>query len=98
MIRRVLTLVVLLSFVLLAGVFASVNTQPISVDLLVAQYELPQSLVIIGALACGAVIGLLCASLFLLRYYTDRRRLRKQLRLAEAEISSLRSLPLHDAD
>lgn len=98
MIRRTLTLVVLLLVVLLAGAFASVNTATISVDLLVGRYDLPQSLVIIGALAVGTVVGLLFAGLFVLRYYAERRRLRRALKTAEAEISSLRSLPLQDAD
>lgn len=98
MIRRIITLVVLVAAVLFAAVFASWNTDIISVDFLFARYELPQSVVIIGALVIGVVIGLLGASLFLLRIASDRRRLRRALRTAETEITSLRSLPLQNAD
>lgn len=98
MIKRVVTLVVLVAAVLFAAVFASWNTDIISVDFLFARYELPQSVVIIGALVIGVLIGLLGATLFLLRIASDRRRLRRALRTAETEITSLRSLPLQNAD
>ncbi|MEL7285473.1 MAG: LapA family protein [Pseudomonadota bacterium] len=97
MIRRILTLVILISVLIAAAVFASVNTDVIVVDFLFDQYELPQSIVIIGALIVGTLIGLLSASIFVVRFMTERRKLRKALRNAETEISSLRSLPLHDA-
>ncbi len=98
MIRRVLTLVVLVAVVLFAAVFASWNTEVISVDFLFARLELPQSVVIIGALVIGVLVGLLAASLVVLRIVAERRRLRRALRSAEAEISSLRSLPLQNAE
>lgn len=98
MLKRVVTLVVLVAAVLFAAVFASWNTDIISVDFLFARYELPQSVVIIGALVIGVVIGLLGATLFLLRIAADRRKLRRALRTAETEITTLRSLPLQNAD
>ncbi len=98
MLKRIVTLVVLVAAVLFAAVFASWNTDIISVDFLFARYELPQSVVIIGALVIGVVIGLLGATLFLLRIASDRRKLRRALRTAETEITSLRSLPLQNAD
>ncbi|MEL7312486.1 MAG: LapA family protein [Pseudomonadota bacterium] len=97
MIQRIVTLVVLLCIAVIAAVFASANTETIQVDLLYAVYELPQSLVIMGAMVVGVVVGVLCASLVLVRIFNERRRLRKALRVAEAEVKSLRSLPLHDA-
>ncbi len=94
MIRRIFTLVILISVLIAAAVFASVNTDVIVVDFLFDQFELPQSIVIIGALITGTLIGLLCASIFVVRFMSERRKLRKALRNAETEISSLRSLPL----
>ena len=98
MIQRIITIVVLIAVALLAAVFASVNTAVVEVDLLYAVYELPKSLIIIGAMVVGVLIGLLCASLVLVRVFNDRRRLRKALRVSEAEVKSLRSLPLQDAN
>lgn len=46
----------------------------------------------------GWAFGLLCTSVFIFRLVNERRRLRRALRNTESEISSLRSLPLADAD
>ena len=98
MVRRVLTLIVVVIAVVFAAVFATLNTEIIQVDLLFARYELAQSFVIIGALIIGVILGLAIASLFLLRVTSERRKLRRALSTAETEITSLRSLPLQNAD
>ena len=98
MFRRVLTLIVVVIAVVFAAVFATLNTEIIQVDLLFARYELAQSFVIIGALIIGVILGLAIASLFLLRVTSERRKLRRALSTAETEITSLRSLPLQNAD
>jgi len=46
----------------------------------------------------GWVFGLLCTSVFILRLVNERRQLRRSLRHSESEVSSLRNLPLNDAD
>ena len=46
----------------------------------------------------GWVFGLLCTSVFILRLVNERRQLRRSLRHSESEVSSLRNLPLTDAD
>ncbi|MEL6869454.1 MAG: LapA family protein [Pseudomonadota bacterium] len=96
--RRIITLLVIAGIAVATGVFASVNTDVIRVDFLFRVYDLPQSLVIIGAIVVGTLVGLLCASLVMFRLVRERRRAVKQLRVAESEISSLRSLPLQNAE
>ena len=46
----------------------------------------------------GWAFGLLCTSVFILRLVNERRQLRRSLRHSESEVSSLRNLPLTDAD
>jgi lipopolysaccharide assembly protein A len=46
----------------------------------------------------GWAFGLLCTSIFILRLVNERRQLRRSLRHSESEVSSLRNLPLNDAD
>ena len=53
---------------------------------------------LIVVFVAGWIFGLLCVSVYLLRLVNERRRLRKSLRIAEAEVSSLRNLPMQDAD
>ncbi|MEM7610053.1 MAG: LapA family protein [Pseudomonadota bacterium] len=98
MIRRILTIVLLIGIVIFAAIFASLNTEIVRVDLMFTVLDSPQSVVVIGSVIVGAIVGLLCASLFVLKFMAERRRLRKALKNAETEISSLRSLPLQDAD
>ena len=46
----------------------------------------------------GWAFGLLCTSVFILRLVNERRQLRRALRHSESEVTSLRNLPLNDAD
>ena len=89
----------LLVAVLITAVFAYNNPERIPVDLGIVRLEnVPVPLAFAVCLAIGWVFGLLSAWAAVLRMSTERRRLRRDLRLAEAEVKSLRSLPLHDAD
>jgi uncharacterized membrane protein YciS (DUF1049 family) len=91
--------IVLALLVLLAAMFAYSNPEPIAVDVGFARLEnVSVSVAFSVAFSFGWVFGLLCAGLILMRLARERRRLRRELRIAEAELSSLRSLPLHDAN
>jgi uncharacterized membrane protein YciS (DUF1049 family) len=97
--RRILYFVLLTLVVLLAAVFAYTNPGTIAVDIGFARLdEVSMSAAFTSAFVFGWLFGLLCAGLALVKMSADRRRLRRHLRLAEAEVSSLRTLPLNDAD
>ena len=97
MIRRLITLSVIVAVFICVVVFWDLNRGPIDVDLafMTVSTQIPTAFV--SALVIGWLFGLFCASLFVMKTINERRRLRKSLRVAEAEISSLRSLPLQDA-
>ncbi|HSG65002.1 MAG TPA: lipopolysaccharide assembly protein LapA domain-containing protein [Gammaproteobacteria bacterium] len=98
-IRRSALIVGLLVAVLLTAVFAYSNPARVPIDFGIVRLEaVPVPLAFAVCLAIGWVLGLASAGTAVLRISRERRRLRRQLRLAEAEVSSLRSLPLHDAD
>jgi uncharacterized integral membrane protein len=89
----------LLFAVMLAAIFAYNNPDHIAIDLGVIRLEsVPVPLAFVFCLAIGWVFGLVTAGIALMRMSSERRRLRRALRLAEAEVKSLRSLPLQDAD
>ena len=97
--RRIVFLGLLTLIVLLAAVFAYTNPGSISVDVGFARLEdVSLAVAFATAFALGWLFGLACAAFALLRMSTERRRMRRELRRAEAEISGLRSIPLHDAD
>lgn len=97
--RRAIYFLVLLFLVLVAVVLAYSNPEPVSLDLGIARIDgVSLSVALAGAFALGWLFGLISAGLALLRMIADRRRLRREIRFAEAELGSLRGLPLQDAD
>jgi putative membrane protein len=96
--RKALYVLLLLAFVLIAAVFAYSNPEPISVDIGLVRFDgVSMALAFACAFAFGWVFGLISAGVALLRLVGDRRRLRRDLKYAESELSQLRSLPMHDA-
>jgi lipopolysaccharide assembly protein A len=96
--RRVAITAIFIAFVLIAVLFSYANQEPISIDIGVARFEnVSLTVALVCAFALGTVFGALCAGMTMLRMHRERRQLRKDLRVAEAELSGLRSLPLQDA-
>ncbi|MES1926915.1 LapA family protein [Salinisphaera sp. T31B1] len=96
MLRLIRNLIVILGLVV--GIaFGFFNFQPVDIDLLFTSTEAP--LVVI--LAIVFVVGLLLAGIVAMgKIARLKRRLsgaQRRLRDAEAEISNLRSMPIHDA-
>jgi len=97
--RKIALILGLVIAVVLALVFAYNNPQRIAIDLgFMRLDDVPAPLAFAVCLAIGWLFGLLSASAAVVRVYSERRRLRRDLRLAEAEVKTLRALPLQDAD
>jgi putative membrane protein len=79
-------------------VFTDSNPGTVQLDLILGTVETSIPLAFTLAFAIGWIFGLLCTVIFMVRVVNERRQLRKSLRLAEAEVSSLRSLPISDAN
>ncbi len=96
--RKVAVAVVLLAFVLVATVFAYSNPDPIAVDVGFTRFEeVSMALAFACVFALGWVFGLISVGVAVLRMARERQKLKRDLRFAEAEISTLRSLPMQDA-
>jgi uncharacterized integral membrane protein len=98
MVRNIIFVVVIFSGLLLATVFAALNPGMVSLDLAFQEMEVPVALALSVAFGVGWLFGLLCAGAVLLKSIGDRRKLQKSLRIAEAEVKALRSMPIQDAD
>ena len=97
--RKIGLFFALLLVVLIAAVFAWNNPGTLDVDIAFTRFEnVSVPLAFAVAFAVGWLAGLLSAGVAVVRMAGERRRLRRKLSLAEAEVSSLRSLPLQDAD
>ncbi len=98
MFRNILFFLVLLFGFLLVTAFAALNPGLIQLDLAFFETEVKKSLALTAAFGAGWLFGLICAGLVLVKLFNERRQLRKSLDLAEAEVRTLRNMPIQNAD
>ncbi|MFK7887254.1 MAG: LapA family protein [Gammaproteobacteria bacterium] len=95
------TLLMLLAFVLLflvVMVFSLSNPGTVELDLAFGKYEVETSIAFIVAAVGGWLWGMLTMLGWVVGLWNERRRLRKQIRVANTELNNLRALPMHDAN
>jgi uncharacterized integral membrane protein len=98
MFKRIGAILLVLVILGLMLVFTRLNPGTIDIDLAIGKVESSIPLAFTFAFAAGWLFGLLCMAFVAARLVNERRRLRRALRNTEVEISSLRNLPLSDAD
>jgi uncharacterized integral membrane protein len=86
-VRRLAYVTVLIFLLLLTGVFAYSNPQPIDVDIGVTRFEhVSMAVAFAIALAFGWLLGVLSAGIALWRSAGEKRRLKQDLKYVEAEL------------
>ena len=86
-VRRLVFAAVLILLMLLTGVFAYSNPQPIDVDIGFARFEqVSMALAFAITLVLGWLLGVVAAGLALWRSAGEKRRLKQDLKYAEAEL------------
>ena len=98
MLRKAGLIVLLLLIFGVMIVFSYLNTGEVEVNLAFLSLTTSISIAFTVTLAIGWLLGVLSMGLYALRLATERRSLRRALRISESEVTSLRSLPLSDAD
>ncbi len=98
MMKRIGLLLLVLIILLVMLTFTALNSGTIDLDLAFFAGTFPVSVVLVATFVVGTLFGMLCMTTFVFRLINERRTLRRALRLSESEVSSLRSLPLSDAD
>ena len=98
MLKRVALFVVLLVIVVAVFTFTARNPGAIDIDLAFLEVTTSIPLAFTTTFAAGWIFGVLSMVLFAWRLLRERRSLRRSLRVSESEVSSLRNLPLTDAD
>ena len=98
MLKRIGIVILVVFIFLLMLWFTNSNPGNVTLDLAfgIVQPSIPLAFSV--TFVIGWAFGLLCTSLFILRLVSERRRLRRALHNSESEVSSLRNLPLTDAD
>jgi uncharacterized membrane protein YciS (DUF1049 family) len=98
MLKKIGVLLIFLVILIAMIVFTRLNPGLLTVDLAFAAVDTSIPVAFTAAFIAGWVFGILCGAVFVLRLMNERRQLKRALRLSESEVSSLRSLPISDAD
>ena len=98
MLKRIGLAILILLIVIVMVTFTANNTGMVDIDLAFAEVHTSIPLAFTVTFALGWLFGILCLGFYVLKLLNERRILRRTLRLSESEVSSLRNLPLSDAD
>ena len=98
MIKRVGLIILIVVLFVVMFTFTALNTGQVELDLGFFKRDYPISVAFAATFVLGIVFGMLCMTAFVFRLINERRMLRRSLRVSESEVSSLRNLPLSDAD
>ena len=98
MLKRIgIAILIILTFLLMLW-FTNSNPGVVTLDLAFGTVQPSIPLAFSVTFVIGWIFGLMCTSMFIFRLINERRRLRRALSNSESEVSSLRNLPLTDAD
>ncbi len=98
MLKRIGLAILIVLIVVVMATFTANNTGMIDIDLAFTKVTTSIPLAFTVTFALGWLFGILCLGFFALKLVNERRILRRSLRMSENEVSSLRNLPLSDAD
>ena len=98
MLKRIGLAILIVIIVVIMATFTANNTGMIDIDLAFAEVTTSIPLAFTVTFALGWLFGILCLGFFALKLVNERRILRRSLRMSENEVTSLRNLPLSDAD
>ena len=98
MLKRIGLAILIVLIVIVMATFTANNTGMIDIDLAFAEVNTSIPLAFTVTFAIGWLFGILCIGFYVLKLVNERRVLRRSLKITESEVSSLRSLPLSDAD
>jgi putative membrane protein len=94
---RVITTVLLVLIILLGFTFAGLNAEPVALNYYIGNVKLPLSLLLVLVLIIGCLLSLIASLIFGIKLKNENRRLRQRLKIVEAELANLRTIPLKDA-
>jgi len=98
MLKRIAVIVLVVIIFAAMLVFTYHNKGTVDIDLILTTVTTSVPVAFTIAFTIGWLFGILCMGAWALRLINDRRNLRRSLRVSESEVTSLRNLPLNDAD
>ncbi len=98
MLKKIGVVVLVAIVFLLVLLFTYSNPGQVELDLWFREIQTSIPIAFTTTFIFGWIFGLVSTGIFIIRLVNERRQLRKALRIAESEVSSLRNLPIADAD
>lgn len=90
---------IFIAIIALFGIsFACLNAQPVQINYFIGNVQIPLSLLLAITLIVGSFLGLLAMISLYFNQKTNNLRLDHRLKLAEKEITNLRTIPLKDKE
>jgi putative membrane protein len=83
--------------VLTGILFAVLNSQTVQLNYYFGSKEIALSLLMIVVIILGTLLGILVSAGHLLKARHDISRLKKNIQLAEKEVTNLRTIPIKDS-
>jgi len=94
--KRILVFLVVIVVAVIGLSFTVLNASLVHLDYYFSSGEFPLSLLIVIALAIGALFGVLASLSAVLRVKRELSKLKKDLKLKDQEIKNLRAIPMKD--
>lgn len=94
---RILKLIIVLIVMAIGISFAVMNAGMANLNYYFGTVELPLSVILVGALALGALLGVVASLGGNLRLRRENATLRHQARISAQEINNLRSIPIKES-
>ncbi len=90
----------LLIILIFSAMFVFTVGNPGEIEIKILDWTISPSvaLALTGAFVIGWLFGVICMGLYAFKIANERRMLRRSLRMSENEVTSLRNVPLSDAD
>ncbi len=95
-VKALLYLLIFIFTAFCAAAFTVLNPGEIEVNLFFARYHLPFPVVIILSMFFGVLLGFLAGMIQAFSKAREVRRIKRQLRDAQTELSNLRKLPIEE--
>ena len=96
--QRIITLIIFIAVFAAGAAFSAINNGPVELNYYLGTITLPISVVVIGSIVTGIILGALAIFIGTLGLRYEYRRLNKKIAVNEQEINSLRILPIKDAN
>lgn len=94
--KRIVSFILFFVVAAVGIAFAVLNANLVHLNYYFGASQAPLSLLLVLAIAAGAVLGIVASLGVLMRMKRDNARLRKAVDLSRKEIANLRAIPLRD--